>query len=130
MVVEDDAQEMRDLHNLDQFRLRDPQIVADFGSTGDGGNGAFIIPVPGRLTSLKVIASNGDGWDHISVSPLHLQRTPTWAEMEVAKKAFFGDVTAMQLHLPASKHVNCHPYTLHVWIPHAVKIPLPPDWMV
>jgi hypothetical protein len=121
---------MRDLNNLDQFRIRDSFVLESYGSYGDDGNGAFIIPVPGQMTALKVVASNGEGWDHISVSPVEAQRTPTWAEMEIAKKAFFGDVVAMQLHLPASAHVNCHPYTLHVWIPHAVKIPLPPDWMV
>jgi hypothetical protein len=121
---------MRDLHNLDQFRLRGQDIIDQFGSTGDHETGAFIIPVPGQMTALRVLASAGEGWDHISVSPVGQQRTPTWAEMEIAKKAFFGDVVAMQLHLPASDHVNCHPYTLHVWIPHTVKIPLPPDWMV
>jgi hypothetical protein len=121
---------MRDLTILDPFRIRTQLVLESYGYYGDDGNGAFIIPVPGQVTALKVVASNGDGWDHISVSPVDQQRTPTWAEMEIAKKAFFGDVTAMQLHLPASDHVNCHPYTLHVWIPHAVKIPLPPDWMV
>jgi hypothetical protein len=129
MVVESD-QEMRDLHNLDLFRVRDSFVLENFGTYGDAGNGAFIIPVPGQMVSLKVLASNGKGWDHISVSVLGQPRTPTWAEMEVAKKAFFGDVVAMQLHLTAKDHINCHPYTLHVWIPQNQKIPLPPKFMV
>ncbi len=121
---------MRDLRNLDHFRLRGQDIIDAFGSTGDHANGAFLIPVPGQMTVLKVLASAGDGWDHISISVKGQQRTPTWAEMEIAKKAFFGDVVAMQLHLPAKDHINCHPYTLHVWIPHGRDIPTPPDWMV
>ncbi len=121
---------MRDLHNLDQFRVRTTYVLESFGSYGDGGNGAFLIPVPGQRTVLKVLASNGDGWDHISVSVNGEQRTPTWAEMEIAKKAFLGDVVAMQLHLPKGDHINCHPYTLHVWRPHNVEIPLPPKMMV
>jgi hypothetical protein len=121
---------MRDLHNLDLFRIRDSFVLESYGSYGDGGNGAFIIPVPGQITALKVVASNGEGWDHISVSVNGEPRTPTWAEMEIAKKAFLGDVTAMQLHLTAKDHISCHPYTLHIWRPHNRDIPLPPKIMV
>jgi hypothetical protein len=32
----------------------------------------------------------------------------------------------MQLHVPVSDHINRHPYTLHLWRPHALEIPRPP----
>lgn len=115
---------MRDLCNLDPFR------VPLFGHKGDSRNGAFVIPVAGQTTVLRVIASNGDGWDHLSVSVGGEQRCPTWAEMEFVKNRFIGDVAAMQLHLSEGDHINVHPYTLHIWRPQQRHIPLPPKWMV
>lgn len=74
---------------------------------------------------LRVIASAGEGWDHVSVSLP--DRTPTWAEMEHVKRLFFkDDETAMQLHVPPAEHINCHPHCLHLWRPHDVAIPRPP----
>lgn len=103
--------------------------------------GAFLVPHlsgPGLSASrptllkrawLRVIASNDDGWDHVSVSLR--DRTPTWDEMEYIKHLFFRpDETAMQLHVPGSDHVNNHPYCLHLWRPHGVAIPRPPADMV
>ena len=78
---------------------------------------------------LHVIASWGQGWDHVSVS--RDDRAPTWEEMEIVKHiAFWADETAMQLHVPQRDHINCHPNCLHLWRPQAVRIPRPPDWMV
>lgn len=74
---------------------------------------------------LKVIASFGEGWDHVSVSTE--RRCPTWEELEHVKRLFFkDDETAMQLHLPPSDHINIHPYVLHLWRPQKADIPLPP----
>jgi len=51
--------------------------------------------------------------------------------MEQVAKMFFGDwETAMQLHVPRSDHVNCHPNCLHWWRPVHVNIPRPPAYMV
>jgi hypothetical protein len=78
---------------------------------------------------LKVIASDGGGWDHVSVSLPG--RCPTWDEMEFIKRTFFrDDETAMQLHVPASEHIDIHPYCLHIWRPHDMPIPLPPSVFV
>lgn len=88
-----------------------------------------------RLTSpidggvLTVVASSGDGWDHVSVS--RTNRCPNWPEMEFVKRRFFkDDETAMQLHVPEADHVNFHPFCLHLWRPYDVEIPRPPEWMV
>ena len=116
---------MRDLHSLDPYRL---DVAAYYGSNGDGGNGAFQIPF--ASATLRVLASNGDGWDHVSVSCRN--RCPNWQEMEHVKRLFFADdETAMQLHVPPADHVNVHPYTLHLWRPNdGREIPRPPGGMV
>lgn len=95
----------------EKYRVRS----GEYGSTeADGNNGAFIFPsVPGRFR-LAVIASDGDGWEHVSVStPV---RTPTWAEMCFIKSMFWGeDDCVVQFHPPKSEYVNQHPFCLHLW---------------
>ena len=100
-----------------------------------GNNGVFYIPLRERtkrgmmLYHLKVLASDGEGWQHVSVSMP--TRIPTWAEMCLVKKRFWGPNSAvMQLHPPESDYVNYHPFCLHLWRPVAGNIPLPPSWMV
>ncbi len=85
------------------------------------------IPKGGRV--LRVIASNDEGWDHISVSLP--DRCPTWAEMDHVKRLFFkDDEVAIQLHLPPADHINIHPNVLHIWRPHDTVIPVPPKEFV
>jgi hypothetical protein len=92
----------------------------------DGGRWVLMTP---DLCVLRVIASNGLGWDHVSVSLPY--RTPTWAEMELVKRAFFRDhETALQYHVPSADHINYHPYCLHLWRPHHAAIPRPPAKLV
>jgi len=89
---------------------------------GDDG-GAYTMYLGGAF--LRIIASFGEGWDHVSVSLE--KRCPTWAEMEAVKRAFFyPNEVAMQLHVATADHINRHPYTLHMWRPHDQPIPLPP----
>lgn len=91
--------------------------------------GMFAIASPSYKVILRAIVSNGDGWDHVSVSTA--VRCPTWEEMEFVKRFFFkDDEVAMQLHVPPSDHINVHPYCLHLWRPHDVAIPLPPKEFV
>ena len=121
---------MRDLNELDRWRLRGDRVLALYGSEGDGTCGAFkLISPTTRKLCLLVIASSGGGWDHLSVS--HPKRVPDWAEMEHIKRLFFrDDETAMQLHVPPSQHINCHPHTLHLWRPTDRDIPMPPGVFV
>jgi hypothetical protein len=110
---------VRNLTALDAFRV--PDTPYEGGALG----GAFLIPYPLTGEKLRCIATVGGGWDHVSVSLA--DRTPTWAEMSYAKRAFFcEDEVAMQLHVAEDEHINIHPYVLHLWRPHAAKIPLPP----
>ena len=94
-----------------------------------GNNGAFLFPAaPGRAR-LMVSASDGDGWEHVSVS--NPVRCPTWEEMCWIKGQFWGpEDRVIQYHPPASEYVNDHPFCLHLWRPIGVELPAPPSWMV
>ena len=120
---------MRNLNQLDAPRLRGRGVIEIFGSEGDHTSGVFELRSTIDGAALRVVASVGDGWDHVSVS--RANRCPNWPEMEQVKRAFFrDDETAMQLHVPPSDHVNCHPFTLHLWRPLEGEIPRPPSLMV
>ncbi len=43
---------------------------------------------------------------------------------------FEPDETCMQLHVPASDHINNHANVLHLWRPQLLEIPRPPAIMV
>lgn len=113
---------MRDLMLLQQYRNAEWEMRA-FGRVGDSLGGCFLVPYAGA--QLACIAGNGDGWDHVSVSVKG--RTPKWAEMAHVYGLFAEPhETWMQLHVPATRHVNCHPYCLHIWRPHDTEISVPP----
>lgn len=86
-------------------------------SVVDGNNGAFLL----RMTKLRdgflfCIASDGAGWEHVSVSPSRKNRTPTWREMGIVKDLFWDpEDVVIQIHPPKSEYVNCHPNVLHLW---------------
>jgi len=104
------------------YRRPDPWTGKDMG---DRSNGYLYI----SSRDTKIIFSNGEGWEHVSVS--HSDRTPTWDEMEAIKRRFWApEDTVMQLHVPVSDHRNCHPYCLHLWRPTDCEIPRPPGIFV
>jgi hypothetical protein len=117
---------MRNLHLLDLHRITDPLLLKMWGGwAGDETCGAFMFPSDVDKAPLRVIASSGEGWDHVSIS--RANRCPNWQEMKQIAALFFKeDEVAMQLHVPASEHVNNHPYCLHWWRPIGTPIPLPP----
>lgn len=90
-----------------------------------GNNGLFMFP-----NGLGAVASDGGGWEHVSVSP-NEARTPTWEEMTWAAEQFWSPDAVLYQFRPAAKdYVNHHPYCLHWWRPIGKKILLPPSWMV
>lgn len=114
-----------------RFRIRTGNFATD---DSYGCNGVFFFPnktptVDPRNFPLRVIASDGEGWEHVSVSLV--DRTPTWEEMDYIKRQFWDDEDCvMQLHPPRSQWVNAHPYCLHLWRPIAAVIPQPSSWLV
>lgn len=78
-----------------------------------GNNGAFFVGLA-HGQKVFVIASDGDGWEHVSVS--RQDRCPTWSEMCQIKDMFWdGEDCVIQFHPPRSEYVNIHPYCLHLW---------------
>ena len=115
-------------HVPHRFRIR----TGELGSDDSIGNaGAFFVPnrASREPLPLKVIASDGEGWEHVSVS-LH-NRCPTWAEMAFIKGLFWDGVDCVvQFHPPESEYVNNHPFCLHLWRPTDHQIPTPPSLLV
>ena len=120
---------MRNLRLLDQYRDVSPQVIGHFGWTGDETCGAFQVPSTIDGATMRVIASAGEGWDHVSIS--RQNRCPNWPEMQQVYRLFFvNSETVMQLHVPLTDHINYHPNCLHLWRPHDIEIPRPPPEMV
>jgi len=85
-------------------------------TAADGFNGMFLFTIKGER--LKIIASDGEGWKHVSVSKQDQPtRVPNWELMCAVKELFFGDAWAVQFHPPKSEYVNNHPGCLHLWQP-------------
>jgi hypothetical protein len=109
-------------------KLRAGRIAAD-SEVGPLG-GAFEIIGPNGYW-LRIICSgeDGSGWEHVSVSTK--RRTPNWREMAFVKDLFWkDDECVVQYHPPKSKHVNIHPYCLHLWRCVGEPFPMPPIFMV
>lgn len=107
-------------HVPPHLRLRTGPMAS---SEADGNNGAFI------LEHFMIVASDGMGWEHVSVSLP--DRCPTWDEMCRIKDLFWdAEDAVIQVHPPKGEHVNCHPFCLHLWRPTDAEVPLPPFLLV
>jgi hypothetical protein len=93
----------------------------------NGNNGIYLVVY--KLSRLRVIASDGGDWEHVSVSlPT---RCPTWDEMCFIKNLFWDEEdTVIQYHPSKKNYVNNHPYCLHLWRPTNLIIPTPPTIFV
>ncbi len=100
-------------HVPHKYRIRSGPHASD-DSYGNNGAFGFIVKSSKSRKPLYVIASDGEGWEHVSVSLP--DRTPIWEEMSIIKKLFWDDEDlVVQFHPPRSKYVNNHPYVLHMW---------------
>ncbi len=112
---------MRKLNHLDKYRIVHPLA----GNMGDEFNGAFDIPYRGE--EYRVLASNGGGWEHISISR-QSKHPPVWETMCHFKDLFFYEnEVVMQLHPAKENYINNHQNCLHLWRPisGAVKVKCP-----
>jgi hypothetical protein len=111
-------------HVPEKYRLRNGPMGSE---SYYGNNGAFFIPI--NRKKICVIASDCEGWEHVSVSLKN--RCPAWGEMCQIKSMFWDDEDCVvQFHPPKSDYINCNPYCLHLWRPVGVSVPRPPKWMV
>lgn len=111
----------------EQYRIEHPLFAG-----GDEENGAFSIRVSKNI-SVLVIASKGEGWEHVSVSSEYKGKplTPSWDIMCAMKDLFWtDDETVIQYHPCKSDYVNFHPNCLHMWKKINEKVELPPTYMV
>lgn len=116
-------------HKLDA-RLRLSRINVPGYGPGDDRNGWFELPGPGKRR-LRLCASDGGGWEHVSVSVVGSLEAPSWDEMCFVKRLFWADDEgAVQYHPPKSAYVDNHPGCLHLWRKAGCQPEMPPLWMV
>lgn len=100
-------------------------------TSANGNNGMFLVPIQNTNTMLICMASDGAGWEHVSVSCWHKKRVPSWEEMCFIKDLFWGDdEVVIQYHPRRQDYVNNHEYCLHMWRPTNQAIPTPPTILV
>lgn len=124
---------MSDWLFLNKYRIRQeynggtPEV---FWTTADAGfNGMFVFWV--NNTRVRCLASDGEGWKHVSVTIIGDDRPPKWELMCAVKNLFFEpEDWVVQFHPAASEYVNHHPGCLHLWKPTVASLPTPPTWMV
>jgi hypothetical protein len=68
----------------------------------------------GRTCVLSVGVHDGRWWLHVSVS--RVKYIPSYEDLADVKRAFVGDAhQAVQVFPRRERHVNIHPYCLHLW---------------
>ncbi|MFP7486435.1 hypothetical protein SFC65_19915 [Priestia filamentosa] len=116
---------MKNLNYLNEYRKPLPMV----GDLGDEHNGFFEMRIKGE--KYRIMASNGFGWEHVSISHQQKHKIPSWKTMNELKELFFeDDEVVMQLHPKKEDYINNHPGTLHLWRPVDQEIPTPPSQMV
>ena len=114
------------------YRSKFPKNHHLYSDATYGNNGAFTIPLSIRSTAF-CIASDGLGWEHVSVHIISdgKERTPTWSEMCKVKEFFWDEEDwVAQYHPARSEYVNQHKHTLHLWRCPDQEFPKPLSIMV
>ena len=102
---------------MEGFRCEHPTAGA---SPAGARFGAF------QMGDLFIIASDGWGWDHVSVSTPN--GTPAWVDMCAIKDLFWeAEETVIQFHPKRSEYVNLCGNALHLWKKQGGEHELPPQ---
>lgn len=113
-------------HVPNKYRLRTHPTLGSDESYHN--NGFFVLPWRGY--EIRCQASDGEGWEHVSVT-INRDRIPNWEIMCFVKETFWDEEdTVVQFHPPKSQYVNCHPNCLHLWRPTEVTLPVPDPILV
>ncbi len=115
-------------HVPNECRIRTGRLASN---DEHGNNGAFLVAIRNEGQHFCQ-ASDGAGWEHVSVSRMRLpDRCPSWDAM-CAVKAIFWDPEdcVMQLHPPEKDYVRLHQGCLHLWRPVSAEIPRPHHFLV
>ncbi len=93
----------------------------------DGFRG--LISLNGKIAS--IVASNGAGWEHVSISFMKGNKMPTWEDMCTLKeKMWYDDETVIQIHPSKDEYVNNLSNCLHLWRCTYKDMVLPPSCLV
>src|SRR5262249_15745905 len=121
-------------HVPNQYRVRSGPYASDYT---DGNNGAFFLPAKFSNRYIVILASDGMGWEHVSVSiqigntKVRKSRTPNWDEMAFVKDLLWDEQdVVVQFHPAKSEYINMHENVLHLWRPIGVQLPFPPSILV
>lgn len=113
-------------HVINEYRVRKGQLRS---TDAYGNNGAFYIPYMG--ITINCIASDGEGWEHVSVVHQGSNTPPSWSVMQYIKQLFWdAEDCVIQYHPPKSLYVNNHPHCLHLWKPIGKEIPIPDSKLI
>lgn len=120
---------MADWKKINAGRVRHGAMASD---DSYGFNGCFRFSLNGDIR-IKVIASDGEGWQHVSVSLVDRSMfTPNWSVMCIVKDLFWEpEDVVVQFHPRKSEYVNHHPGCLHLWrCIDGREFPTPPSYMI
>ena len=113
---------MSDWPRLNKCRVLDGFYAS---TASDGFNGLFYLTINGVF--LKIIASDGMSWEHVSVSIAGSTQPSSWSIMSQVKDLFFEpEEWVVQYHPAKSEYVNTHPGCLHLWKCIDREMPTPP----
>lgn len=116
----------------EKHRVKKGKYGSD-SSIGNNGLFQFSSQYPGSqgVVYFNCIVSDGEDWEHVSVTCRNKGRCPTWEEMCFIKDTFWDkDDWVIQYHPEESEYVSYHDTCLHLWKPINQKIPTPPRYMV
>lgn len=106
-------------------------VMRHYCSTeSDGFNGMFRMMLNSKF--VRVIVSDGEGWQHVSVTIEGENKPPHWDIMCMVKDLFWEDEdVVVQFHPKKSEYVNNHSGCLHLWrCTDGREFPTPPSIMV
>ena len=103
------------LLNSHRVGIGDQSVPPQYWTTPeDGFNGMFRLFVLGVF--VRCVASDGGGWQHVSVSIEGKSKPPYWETMCAVKDLLWeAEDCVVQFHPPKSQYVNHHPGCLHLW---------------
>lgn len=123
---------MSDWKFLNDHRVTSPTVNVPRRYVSDssyGFNGMFRFVLDTHL--LRCIASDGMGWQHVSVTEEGSPKPPSWSIMCKIKDLFFEpEDWVVQYHPAKSEYVNNHPGCMHLWRPTTQMLPVPESILV
>ena len=92
--------------------------IWDIIPLGYSGMMSGFIKLPDCGTCSVVFSNSEQGYEHVSISPKHKYRLPTWDDMCALKEVFWEEEEEVyQIHPKKSEYVNLKENCLHLWKP-------------